>query len=94
MATINENQQNPSTGENKQEQLQSEDVFSNMSEKIHYESDPYFHREFCRECGSKNVFTRCYFHELSLHARWLCYNCADDYINKRGYKLVTATLNY
>lgn len=56
---------------------------------LHYESNRYQEREACRECGSSNVYTRVYFHEKTFHARWLCFNCADDYVEKRGYKLLT-----
>lgn len=55
---------------------------------LHYESNRYQERESCRNCGSSSVYTRVYFHERTLHARWLCYNCSLE--NRyREYKLLT-----
>jgi hypothetical protein len=59
---------------------------------LYYESNRYQEREFCRECGSTSVYTRVYFHETTHHSRWLCYCCADDYVQYRGYKLLTVPL--
>ena len=59
---------------------------------MNYESHYLFERQPCRECGSSNVFTRVYFHEKTMHSRWLCRNCSEDYIEKRGYQLLT--VNY
>lgn len=55
---------------------------------LHYESHYLVERQACRECGSSTVYTRIYFHEGLLHARWLCRNCSEDYVEKRGYKLL------
>lgn len=57
--------------------------------QLHYESNRYQEREACRECGSSNVYTRVYFHARTLHSRWLCFNCSEDYVKKRGYQLLT-----
>lgn len=66
------------------------------TEELYYESNRYNEREYCRECGSRNVYTRVYFHEKTNHSRWLCYNCSDDYVQYRGYKpvVVTATISH
>ena len=45
---------------------------------LYYESDRYTQKEQCRECGSTNRYTRVYFHEKKMIARWLCYCCALD----------------
>ncbi len=66
-------------------QMSSEAALPN---NIHYESHYLFEKQACRECGSSNVYTRVYFHERNLHARWLCRNCSEDYVEKRGYKLL------
>ena len=47
-------------------------------EPLYWESDRYNQREHCRECGSTNTYTRIYFHETRVIARWLCYCCALD----------------
>jgi hypothetical protein len=46
--------------------------------ELYWESDRYNQKEQCRECGSTNRYTRVYFHEIKLQARWLCYCCAVD----------------
>lgn len=56
---------------------------------LHYESHYLLDKQQCRECGSTNVYTRVYFHPITSHSRWLCYNCSDDYVNKKGYQLLT-----
>lgn len=71
---------------NPSEQI-SNDTTSNVV-KLHYESNRYQEREACRNCGSSNVYTRVYFHARTLHSRWLCFNCSDEYI-ARGYQLLT-----
>jgi transposase-like protein len=58
------------------------------NDDLFYESHYLAERQQCRECGSTNVYTRVYFHEKTHHARWLCRNCAVDYVEKRGYKLL------
>lgn len=58
---------------------------------LHYESHHLLDKQPCRECGSTTVYTRVYFHPTTGHSRWLCYNCADDYIHYRGYRLLEAT---
>jgi len=62
-----------------------EDENTDLFYESHYLTD----KQPCRECGSTTVYTRIYFHEASLHARWLCRNCSEDYVEKRGYKLLT-----
>lgn len=57
--------------------------------RMYYESNYLTDKQPCRECGSTNVYTRIYFHESSLHSRWLCRNCSEDYVEKRGYQLLT-----
>lgn len=59
---------------------------------LFYESNRYQEREHCRECGSTTVYTRIYFHEKTNHSRWLCYCCADDYVQYRGYRLLTVPI--
>ena len=72
-----------------QQQQQQEEEQEEL--QLHYESNRYQERESCRECGSTGVYTRVYFHAKKLHSRWLCYNCADDYVRYRGYQLLTVT---
>ena len=54
-----------------------------VKQELYYESNRYQEREHCRECGSTTVYTRVYFHEKTNHSRWLCYCCADDYVQYR-----------
>lgn len=61
----------------------------NSEVPLFYESHYLVERQPCRECGSTNVYTRIYFHEVKFVARWLCRNCAEDYIEKEGYRLLT-----
>lgn len=63
-----------------------------VKQELYYESNRYQEREHCRECGSTTVYTRVYFHEKTNHSRWLCYCCADDYVQYRGYRLVTVPI--
>lgn len=72
----------------------NESVNKNSDESVLiYESDRYCHRYPCYECGSTNVYTRIYFHEKMMKSHYLCYNCADDYIQYRGYELLTVPFN-
>lgn len=60
---------------------------------IPYESHYLFEKQACRECGSKNVYTRVYAAPDLKSARWLCRNCAEeDYVPNRGYKLLSANV--
>lgn len=60
-----------------------------LFEPLHYESHYLLENRICQECGSTKSFTRIYFHKESLHSTWLCYNCASDYVDYRGYEILT-----
>lgn len=68
---------------------EQEELFKSVP--LYYESHHLLDKQQCRECGSTSVYTRVYFHPQTGHSRWLCYNCADDYIQYRGYRLLEAT---
>lgn len=68
---------------------ESQPKTESSDDALHYESHYLLDKQPCRECGSTNVYTRIYFHKISGHSRWLCYNCADNYVDYRGYELLT-----
>ena len=53
---------------------------------IPFESDRYIHRKPCAECGDDKSYTRIYINDIRLDSRFLCYNCASDYVEKKGYR--------
>lgn len=59
---------------------------SDNAEGIPWESDPYKNKYPCAECMLKNVYTRIYVNREKNHSMFLCYCCASDYVEKRGYK--------
>jgi transposase-like protein len=73
---------------------QEEEEEAPLPDHLHYESHYFAEKQACRECGSNNVYTRVYFHKETLHARWLCRNCSEDYVEKRGYQLLQCDVQY
>lgn len=69
---------------------------SDQDEKkgIVWESDKYMNRYSCGECGVSNTYTRIYENREIPDARFLCFNCACDYVEKKGYReLILPILN-
>jgi hypothetical protein len=60
---------------------------------LYFESDKWLERHPCGECLSTNCFTRIFGSEKTLEAKWLCFNCSEDYSKKYGWELVQATLS-
>lgn len=59
-----------------------------MSEKegMVWESDPFKNRYPCSECNVTNTYTRIYRNDKIMDARFLCFNCSCDYVEKKGYR--------
>lgn len=53
---------------------------------IPFESDRFMHRKACAECHASDCYTRIYIHEGRMDSRFLCFNCASDYVEKKGYR--------
>jgi len=51
-----------------------------------WESDKLVNRYPCAECNASDCYTRIYENREIPDARFLCYNCACDYVEKKGYR--------
>lgn len=51
-----------------------------------WESDKLVNRYPCAECQASDCYTRIYENREIPDARFLCYNCACDYVEKKGYR--------
>jgi len=51
-----------------------------------FESDHMVHRRHCEECANDQCYTRIYVNDKIPDAAFLCYGCASDYVEKRGYR--------
>ena len=49
---------------------------------IAYERNKYEEPFPCSECGKDYVFTRIWINKNLCAAKWLCYNCSVDYLDR------------